>query len=127
MDYKELNNNSNKSNIIKGHPCADCSIYSKKMFEQWAVSIRNLPAIDQHDILRENPHFNGQRIRAHNHQHNPEFTHSSYLRLRTQEEAFLMFDYLNPEQNTAFANYLKQFYFENSQSSEMDCDDSKSS
>jgi len=53
--------------VIKGKPCADCSVHSKLMMDRWAVAIKHIPQVDKHDILGANPHFNGGRIRSHPH------------------------------------------------------------
>ena len=41
-----------------------------------------------HDIVEENPTFNHNKKSCPEHQHHPEYTQSSYLRLRCLEEAF---------------------------------------
>lgn len=64
------------------------------MFERWHKSNATLPKTDKDDILNDSPLFNnGKTVRAEN-QHHPEFTQSSYLRLRSQEEVFAMKNYL---------------------------------
>ena len=63
------------------------------MHERWHRSNSQLPAPDLKDIMEENPVFNMGKKHSPEHQHHPEFTQSSYLRLRSMEEAFLMKNY----------------------------------
>jgi hypothetical protein len=70
------------------------SNYTATMHERWHKANAGLPDIDKKDIVEENPVFNQLRKCAPGHQHHPEFTQSSYLRLRSLEEAFLMANYL---------------------------------
>mmetsp|Transcript_4432 Transcript_4432/g.7544 ORF Transcript_4432/g.7544 Transcript_4432/m.7544 type:complete len:188 (+) Transcript_4432:335-898(+) len=68
------------------------------MIERWSrVNSKALPALDQMDIIDENPNMNVTRKPAPEHQHHPEYTHSSFLRLRSMENAFLMKNYLTEE------------------------------
>lgn len=67
--------------------------FSQIMQERWCRANQNLPKPDQTDIMEENPHFNKNKHIANKHQHHPEFTQSSYLRLRSMEEAFAMENY----------------------------------
>lgn len=71
------------------------------MHERWHKANAGIPDIDKKDIVEENPVFNTLRKCAPSHQHHPEFTQSSYLRLRSLEEAFLMTNYL---ENTPTTN-----------------------
>ena len=65
------------------------------MHERWHMANVGIPDIDKKDIVEENPVFNKLRkCGSKKHQHHPEFTQSSYLRLRSLEEAFLMSNYL---------------------------------
>ena len=65
------------------------------MYERWHKANAGIPDIDKKDIVEENPVFNKQmRVDSRPHQHHPEFTQSSYLRLRSLEEVFLMSNYL---------------------------------
>lgn len=70
------------------------SNYTATMHERWHKANAGIPDIDKKDIVEENPVFNPQRKCGPSHQHHPEFTQSSYLRLRSLEEAFLMTNYL---------------------------------
>jgi len=67
--------------------------FTQIMQERWHRSNINLPQPDQTDILEENPYFNKNKQVVNKHQHHPEFTQSSYLRLRSMEEAFAMNNY----------------------------------
>ena len=53
------------------------------MLERWSKSnSMAIPLIDQKDIYDENMLLNPLKTKGPKRQHNPEFTHSSYLRLR---------------------------------------------
>lgn len=65
------------------------------MHERWLKSLKAIPEVDRKDIMDENPHFNNGVRTCPKHQHNPEFTQQSYLRLRSFEEAFQMGNYLD--------------------------------
>jgi hypothetical protein len=67
--------------------------YTQIMHERWQKSNMNLPEVDVKDIMEENPIFNSNKKVSPEHQHHPEFTQSSYLRLRSMEEAFAMRNY----------------------------------
>jgi len=63
------------------------------MLDRWNKANAQLPTFDQNDIIKENPRFNnGSKVSPQN-QHHPEFTQSSYLRLRFMEEAMPMKNY----------------------------------
>jgi len=65
------------------------------MFERYNKSnALSIPMLDQKDIVEENPLFNNNRKSHPEHQQHPEFTQSSYLRLKSLEEAFAMTNYL---------------------------------
>lgn len=66
------------------------------MQERWQNSNGNIPEIDQEDINSENPMFNNGLKPSPDRQHHPEFTQTSYLRLRSMEEAYLMTNYFEP-------------------------------
>lgn len=65
------------------------------MHERWLKSLKAIPEVDRKDIMEENPFFNNGAMTTPKHQHHPEFTQQSYLRLRTFEEAFHMGNYLD--------------------------------
>lgn len=67
--------------------------YSQIMYERWHKSNFALPDVDKQDIQEENPLFNNGKKVSPEHQHHPEFTQSSYLRLRAMEEAFTQKNY----------------------------------
>jgi len=56
--------------------------------------------LDKKDILNENPVFNNGKKISPEHQHHPEFTQQSYLRLRSLEEAFLMKNYFDNKEES---------------------------
>ena len=69
------------------------------MLERWKKSLRNIPKIDMRDIKVEHSLFNNNKQIENRHQHHPEFTQTSYLRLRSLEEAMNMNNYLDPKYN----------------------------
>lgn len=69
--------------------------FTSIMQERWHRSNNLLPQIDMKDIVEENPTFNHGKKTCPEHQHHPEFTQSSYLRLRCLEEAFQIQNYLD--------------------------------
>jgi len=65
--------------------------YSQVMYDRWhRHNALNVPMLDQKDIVEENPLFNHGLRSSPQHQAQPEFTQSSYLRLRVMEDAFQM-------------------------------------
>lgn len=57
----------------------------------------NLPECDIKDIMDENPRFNQGKKVSPEHQHHPEFTQTSYLRLRSMEEGFAIRNYFKAD------------------------------
>lgn len=72
---------------------------SDVMRSRWLASATQLPSADQDDIQNHNPHFNGGVNVSDINQHFPEYSQSSYLRMRSQEEAYALFNYLDPQLN----------------------------
>jgi hypothetical protein len=68
--------------------------YRQTMMARWHQSNSFIPEIDKQDIMNENPLCNNSLAPAHKNQVHPEFTQSSYLRLRAMEEAFPIKNYL---------------------------------
>jgi hypothetical protein len=60
-------------------------------------------------MINDNPNLNGnqQCYMETVHQHAPEFSQMSYLRMRSMEEAFSITDYLDPKCNNEYAIFLK--------------------
>lgn len=58
-----------------------------------------IPNVDQSDIIDEHPLFNGGKYvkTSHKHQHHAEYTQSSYLRIRSLEEAYAIRNYMDPD------------------------------
>jgi len=73
--------------------------YTQLMQERWNKANMNLPEVDIQDIMDENPMFNSGKKVSPEHQHHPEFTQSSYLRLRSMEEALAMKNYFRVEKS----------------------------
>jgi hypothetical protein len=71
--------------------------YSKIMMERWQRSNSNLPQTDKIDIKKESSFLADECILDSKHQHHPEFTQTSYLRIRSLEEVMAMKNYLDPK------------------------------
>lgn len=84
----QLSSEDGSANRIK-----EASNFTKVMHERWLQSNSKLPHVDQKDIFEEHPIFNNGKKKVPDHQHHPEFTQTSYLRLRSLEEAFLLKNY----------------------------------
>lgn len=69
------------------------------MLERWHRSNRDLPQIDVKDIVEECPLFNRGKKPHPEHQHHPEYTQSSYRRLRDIEDCLPVRDYIAPLSN----------------------------
>ena len=74
------------------------------MHDRWLKSLKAIPEVDRKDIMEENPSFNNGATSCPRHQHHPEFTQQSYLRLRTFEEAFHMGNYLDVQMMSQIIN-----------------------
>ena len=79
------------------------------MLERWGkANVLTLPMLDQNDIVNENPHFSAQP-KSFRHQANPEYTQSSYLRMREMESAYKMTNYMNlPEKPLSLTQRIQQ-------------------
>lgn len=64
------------------------------MHERWNRANTEIPLLDQKDIIEDSPIFNFNKKTGPEHQHHPEFTQTCYLRMRSQEEVFLMKNYI---------------------------------
>lgn len=78
---------------------------SAEMRNRWLIIAKKYPKVDHDDILNQNPSINGGVYVEDINQHFPEYTQPSYLRMRSQEEAFMIYNYLDPELNPK----LKEF------------------
>lgn len=89
--------------------------YQETMRQRWLKANQYLPAVDKQDIRKEVPIINGDSVKPlpSRHQHHAEFTQTSYLRLRQQEEQYLMFNYLEPSASPGFQAYLDSLDQEN--------------
>lgn len=67
---------------------------TKSMHDRWLQANTLLPQVDQKDIFDECPRFNQGKKSCPEHQHHPEYTQTSYLRLRMLEEAYIMKNYM---------------------------------
>jgi len=87
--------------------------FQQVMHDRWQKANANIPEVDQKDILEENPVFNSGKKKSPEHQHHPEFSQSSYLRLRSIEEAFLMRSYFTEEsakkKDTGITEHLRSY------------------
>ena len=64
------------------------------MLDRWVKANQNLPEPDKSDLLSDTTLINGGKINFKRRQQTPELTQTSYLRLRSIEEAFPTRDYL---------------------------------
>jgi hypothetical protein len=58
------------------------------MHERWHKSNESIPSLDKQDILEECPRFNNGLKPSPDHSLHPEFTQSSYWRIRSLEDAY---------------------------------------
>ena len=93
----DTSSHEGSSNIVNEGPQS----YSGIMYDRWQRSnMVSIPQLDQKDIF-EQGHFRLPRLNqspctiTEMHQHHPEFTHSSYKRKRSLEDAFTMSNYLS--------------------------------
>lgn len=71
--------------------------YSQIMLERWVRANQVLPECDKNDMLSDTTLVNGGVITKNKRQQTPELTQTSYLRLRSIEEAFPTRDYLSSD------------------------------
>ena len=64
------------------------------MIDRWMQGNQNLPNCDFEDICQENSLVNPYASQAQKHQHDPEYSQSSYLKIRSLEEAYPLKNYL---------------------------------
>lgn len=57
--------------------------FTSIMYERWHRANADIPSVDKWDIMNECPVFNNGKKVSPDHQHHPEFTQTSYLRLRS--------------------------------------------
>ena len=107
--HHEMTDRVKNGNLIIPQAHGQLSPYQRVMQQRWLNSIKSLPAVDKRDISKEEPLVNGNKIRPlfSRHQHCAELSQTCFLRLRMQEEATLMFDYLDPNTSSNFQAYLK--------------------
>jgi len=65
------------------------------MKDRFLEKIKDIPELDKNDIMNENPLYKNGGVKVH--QHHPEFAQSSYLRMRSLEEAFMITNYLETQ------------------------------
>lgn len=76
------------------------------------TKLEDIPALDKEDLLNESPLFNSNFDAVNEaglHQATPEFAQSSYLRLRSQEEAYLISNYLDPKSQSSTKPAAQRF------------------
>lgn len=77
-----------------------------EMRNRWLAVTAQYPQVDLDDIYNHNPNINGGVYVEEINQPFPEYTHSSYLRMRSQEEAFSLYNYLDPNLNLKLKDFL---------------------
>ena len=82
---------------------------TETMLKRWLDHLSYIPKVDIVDVQNDNPHVNGgqQCFMEDVHQHAPEFSQQSYLRMRSMEEALCITDYLDPKCNMDYNLFLK--------------------
>lgn len=76
------------------------------MVHRFKKLIRDNPMIDQIDLFSDNFYLNGGRRIETASQSFPEYSQQRYLRMRLSEEAYALYDYLDPAYNKKFQLYL---------------------
>lgn len=71
--------------------------FTQVMLERWVKANQCLPECDKTDFLADNIFINDGVINKHSRQHDPEFSQTSYLRMRSIEEAFPTKDYFSSD------------------------------
>ena len=74
------------------------------MYARWCSANKDMSHVDMKDVFEESPIFNKGKKSCPENQHHPEFTQTSYLRIRMLEETFRMYDYLKPLDSAAAHN-----------------------
>ena len=87
------------------------SFYTEKMMQRWAATSRFLPDLDKDLMVNECQLINGGKIIPLEERSSDvsEYTQSSYLRLRHNEESLPLYNYFNPDLNPAFKNFIEGF------------------
>lgn len=89
-DYSESSPDNQGSNIKYRFP--DPASFTEIMLARYRKSIENLPKLDKDDAVESTPLFNSSLTRPERQAH-PEFSQSSYERLRSLEEKLSRVDY----------------------------------
>ena len=86
------------------------STYGDVMRRRWLEQNSNLSKVDKQDIANEVPLVNINASCSHEdrNQHNAEYSQSCYLRVRRQEEALQIKNYLDPLVNHRLKTYLEE-------------------
>lgn len=110
----QLNSSSEDGSGARMKECSGLKVmkhgnFTKVMHDRWQQSNGNIPAVDRRDIAEEHPVFNNGKKTAPEHQHHPEFTQISYLRLRSLEEAFLLRNYFDTKERLPLGKKLANF------------------
>lgn len=106
---KRLSSNTHASGETAAESESDMSPF-EIMLQRWEAHQCNIPQVDKTDIHTDNPHFNGkEHVRNEEavHQHAPEFTQMSYLRMRSYEEAMFFGDCYDPFCNLNYQKFVK--------------------
>lgn len=98
----------NNDSPIKIKSDLSTTTYTDIMRKRWVKANQTLPSSDKRDIAREVPLVNGGQVLPLNRHAMlaAEFTQTSYLSLRKQEEGLLMINYLDPAANPAFKTFI---------------------
>lgn len=82
----------------------DESEYTIQMYQRWASMVKNLAETDRNDLLMESLVFGMKGAKK---QQQPEFSQSMFLRIRSNEEAFALSNYLENAEEVQKASKKK--------------------
>lgn len=78
------------------------------MLERYRKHVSAIPNVDQVDIFVESSFFGDRPFPDGRPQANPEYSQTSYLRMRHQEESYQIFNYLDESFNMRLQNHLNR-------------------
>lgn len=76
--------------------------YTDIMVARFKKRIQESAAVDQADMKAENYYLNGNKLLESYRQADPEYSQQSFLRMRAQEEASPLYDYMNVHSNKRY-------------------------
>lgn len=82
------------------------------MLKRWESHISKIPQVDKADILNHNLNMNGGESFYEEEVVNqpvPEYSQLSYLRVRSMEEVFQIYNYLDTKLNTNYKEFISEY------------------